>query len=49
VSDHSLNLIPGCVDVPVLFFLGKNSSAPDFGTASSGEPRDAMNPDPACP
>jgi hypothetical protein len=48
-SDHSLNLIRGCVEVPVLFYLGKNSSDPDFGTASSGESCDLMTPDPVCP
>jgi hypothetical protein len=49
VSDYSLNPVPRCVEVPVLFFLGKNSGDPDFGAASSGELRDVMNPDPVCP
>jgi hypothetical protein len=49
VSDYSLNPVPRCVDVPALFFLGKNAGDPDFGIASTGEPRDLMIPNPVCP
>jgi hypothetical protein len=49
VTDASLNLNPKCVALPAHFYLGKNSADPDFGSASTGELRDVMNPDPACP
>jgi hypothetical protein len=49
VTDHSVNLNPRCVSKPVLFYLGKNTVDPDYGAASTGEPRDTMEPDPACP
>jgi hypothetical protein len=49
VTDSSPNPNPSCEAEPVRFYLGKNTGDADFGTASSGEPRDTMNPDPACP
>lgn len=49
VTDHSVNPNPRCEAVPVLFYLGKNTADPDYGAASSGERRDTMDPDPACP
>ena len=49
VSDYSLNPNPRCVDVPGLYYLGRNVGGSDFGAASSGEPRDLMSPDPVCP
>ena len=48
-TDWSLNPNPKCEAMPALFYLGKSAAAGDFGTASGGEPRDVMNPDPACP
>ncbi len=48
-TDASANLDPKCETVPVLFYLGKNRPADDYGAASSGERRDVMTPDPACP
>jgi hypothetical protein len=48
VTDHLLNPIPRCATMPARFFLGKYSTDPDFGAASTGEWRDVMDPDPAC-
>jgi hypothetical protein len=49
VDDASLNLNPRCVEMPVQYYLGRNTGDPDFGISSTGEPRDVMNPDPPCP
>jgi hypothetical protein len=38
-----------CDGVPAVFFLARNTGHPDFGAASSGEPRDTMDPDAPCP
>ena len=49
VTDVSVNPNPKCQPMPVLYYLAKNTGGADYGTASSGEPRDVMTPDPACP
>jgi hypothetical protein len=49
VTESSLNPDPKCEPFPVQFYVGKNSADPDFGSASTGEPRDVTNPDPVCP
>ena len=48
VTDLSADPNPACND-PAVFYLAKDSSAADYGAASSAERRDTMNPDPACP
>ncbi len=48
VTDLSANPTGVC-DTPIIFFLARNDGASDFGTSSSAEPRDIMNPDPPCP
>ncbi len=49
VTEVSVNPNPKCEAIPVLFYLAKNTGAGDYGTASGGEPRDVMSPEPACP
>lgn len=48
VTDHLLEPIARCMTVPSRFFLGKYTTDPDYGSASGGEWRDVMDPDPAC-
>ena len=49
VTDTSADPDPSCDDLPGVFFLAKPSADTDFGAASTGELRDLMDPDPACP
>jgi hypothetical protein len=49
VTDLSPDPNPVCNDT-ALFYLGRDTGAADFGSASpGGEPRDVMTPDPVCP
>jgi hypothetical protein len=49
VTDWSPDPNYDCHVTPVVFYLARNAGDPDFGSASSGEPRDTMVPDPPCP
>jgi hypothetical protein len=48
VTELARNVNPLCND-PLNYYLARESSAGDFGSASSSEPRDVMSPDPPCP
>jgi len=49
VTDLSANPAVQCGGTPVLYYLARNDGASDFGSSSSGEPRDVMDPNPPCP
>jgi hypothetical protein len=49
VTEWSADPDRTCDPSPVRFYLARNSGDPDFGAASSGEPRDVMDPIPPCP
>jgi len=49
VTEWSANPTSQCGGTPVLFYLARDDGESDFGNASSGDPRDVMNPDPPCP
>jgi len=49
VTDNSADPDPSCDDFPAVFFLAKPAADADFGAASTGELRDIIDPDPACP
>jgi hypothetical protein len=49
VTDLSADPNPACDKVPALFYLGRDTGDLDFGSASSGQPRDEMSPNPPCP
>ena len=48
VTDYPADPNPVCND-PLMYYLARDSGSADFGSASGGEARDEMNPDPACP
>ncbi len=49
VTENSAKPNPRCDDLASLFFLARNTGSAEFGSASSGESRDVMDPTPPCP
>lgn len=49
VTDLSADPNPACERNPASYYLARDPAAADFGSASTGEPRDLTDPDPACP
>jgi parallel beta-helix repeat protein len=48
VTDWSRNANPACNETG-MFYLARDDGDPDFGSASTGEPRDVMTPPNPCP
>jgi hypothetical protein len=48
VTDLSADPNPEC-NQSITLFLARDGGDPDFGSASTGEPRDTMTPNPPCP
>ena len=49
MTDPSPMPTSACDPTATYYYLAMPTGAPDFGTASTGEPRDVSDPDPPCP